>query len=120
MIIKIKNLEIDTIVGVYDWESEHSRKLIFNAQMEVDDEKSMSSDDLKDTIDYDLITNQIKDYVGNNRCHLIEKMVGDILKLIMQEKRIVKCTLEIDKLKVYDFVDSFSVSKTITRDDSTN
>lgn len=115
MIIKIKNLEINTNIGVYDWENDHNRKLVFNVVIESDDEKSMKSDDLTDTIDYDSITNQIKDYVQNNRCKLIEKMVGDILDLIMSDKRISKCTLEIDKLKVYDFVDSFSVSKTQIR-----
>ncbi len=112
MIIKIKNLRLDTSLGVYDWEKDHKRTLIFNAEIEVADESSMKSDDVKDTVDYDKITNQIKNYVDNNYCHLIEKMVGDILDLIMQDPKIKKCTLEVDKLKVYDFVDSFSVSKT--------
>ncbi len=115
MIIKIKNLKIDTTLGVYDWEKNHQRTLLFNAEIHSNCQKAIVSDDIKDTIDYDQITNQIRDYVANNHCCLIEKMVGQILDLIMQDQRISSCTLEVDKLKVYDFVDSFSVTQTRTR-----
>ena len=115
MIIKIKNLKIDTILGVYEWEENHQRTLLFNVEIESDCQNAVVSDNIKDTIDYDHITNQIRDYVANNRCRLIEKMVSQILDLIMQDERISKCTLEVDKLKVYDFVDSFSVTQTQTR-----
>ena len=112
MIINIKNLRIKTNIGVYNWEKEFPRQIIINAEIETDDTKAMQSDNLKDAVDYDIIINKIKNFIENNHCHLIEKMVGEILDLIMEDKRIKKCTLEIDKLKVYDFVDAFSVKET--------
>ena len=74
MIIKIKNLKIDTFLGVYDWENNYLRSLLFNVEIKSDCQNSTISDDIKDTIDYDHITNQIRNYVENNRCYLIEKM----------------------------------------------
>ncbi|MFT6077752.1 MAG: dihydroneopterin aldolase [Myxococcota bacterium] len=115
MIIKIKNLRVETSLGIYEWEKTHPRTLVFNAQMEGNFDKSIISDKIEDTLDYDKITNQILDYTKNNYCHLIEKMVGEILDLIMQDHRISKATLEIDKVGVYDFVDSFSITQTKTR-----
>lgn len=115
MIIKIKNLRIDTFIGVYEWEKDFKRTLIFNAQIETDHEDSMKSDDLKDTIDYDKITNQIKEFAQNNHYKLIEKLTDEVLDLIMQDDRIKSCTLEVDKLKVYDFVDSYSIVKNKSR-----
>lgn len=112
MIIKIKNLRLKTIIGVYKWEENFDREIIVNAIIETNHVQSMQSDNVKDAIDYDVIVNKIKNFVENSRCKLIEKMVGEILNLIMEDKRITKCTLEIDKLKVYDFVDSFSVAQT--------
>ena len=109
MIIRIKNLRLTTTIGVYKWEETHQRTLIFNVEIETDFIDGMKSDNLKDAIDYDVVVNQIKNFVENNHCQLIEKMVGDLLDLIMQDKRIKRCTLEVDKTKVYDFVDSFSV-----------
>lgn len=115
MIIRIKNLKLESFVGVYDWEKKHKRTLVFNVAIEVDDEASAKSDKISDTVDYDKIIAKIKDYVANNYCHLIEKMAGDILDLIMQDQRIKECSLEVDKLQVYDFLDSFSVQKTAKR-----
>jgi dihydroneopterin aldolase len=115
MIIKIKNLKIATTIGVYKWEETHQRTLIFNVEIETDLIDGMKSDDLKDSIDYDIVVNQIKHFVENHHCQLIEKMVGELLDLIMQDKRIKRCTLEVDKTKVYDFVDSFSVTQTRLR-----
>jgi dihydroneopterin aldolase len=115
MIIKVKNLKLATAIGVYKWEETYQRTLIFNVEIETDFTDGMKSDNLKDAIDYDVIVNQIKHFVQNNRCQLIERMVGDLLDLIMQDERIKRCTLEVDKLKVYDFVDSFSVTQTRLR-----
>lgn len=115
MIIRIKNLRINTILGVYEWEKDISRTLLFNVEIETDHENAMKSDDLKDTIDYDQITNQIKDFIQNNRYKLIEKIASEVIDLIMKDSRIKRCTLEVDKLKVYDFVDSYSIIKTKSR-----
>ena len=118
MIIKVKNLKLNTNIGVYDWEKTHSRTLIFNVIIETDFIEGIKSDNLKDIIDYDVIVNHIKNFVENNRCQLIEKMVGEILNIIMQDKRIKRCDLEVDKLKVVDFVDSFSITQTRFNSDS--
>ncbi len=112
MIIKIKNLKLATTIGVYEWEETYQRTLVFNVEIETDFTEGMKSDNLKDAIDYDIIVNQIKDFAQNNHCQLIEKMVGELLDSIMKDKRIKRCTLEVDKPKVYDFVDSFSVTQT--------
>ncbi|MFT5703059.1 MAG: FolB domain-containing protein [Rickettsiales bacterium] len=115
MIIKIKNLRIETFLGIYEWEKTHPRTLIFNVQIDGDFEKSIFTDKIEDTLDYDKITNQIRDYTKNNYCHLIEKIVGELLELIMEDQRIKSCTLEVDKTGVYDFVDSFSITQTKNR-----
>lgn len=111
MIIKIKNLRLKTIVGVYEWEQNYLRDIIINLRIETDNNASMQSDQLSDTIDYDVIIAKIKNFAENNRCQLIEKMVGSILDEIMQDSRIKKCRLEIDKVGVYEELDSLSVTQ---------
>ena len=41
----------------------------------------------------------------------IEKMVDKVIDLIMEDKRIKKCELEIDKVGAVKDVDSFSVTE---------
>jgi dihydroneopterin aldolase len=110
MIIKIKNLRLQTIIGVYDWEKTVNREIIINAELTTNYTKSKDSDDLADTIDYDLIILKLKNLVANKRFKLIEKMAQSAMDEILQDPRISKCKLEIDKVGVVENVDAFSVT----------
>ena len=109
MIIKIKNLRLKTKIGVYDFEKNLNREIIINAEIEIKNDKSASSDKLSDTVDYDNLTTQIKNLVKENQFKLIEKLAGEIVKKIMKDQRIKRCKVEIDKTKAIKEVESFSV-----------
>jgi dihydroneopterin aldolase len=111
MILKIKNLRLKTILGIYQWEEDILREIIINVEIETDHDQALSSDDIKDAIDYDLITGEIKQIVINQKFKLIEKMVGQIMVMIMQDLRIKKCRLEIDKVGAVEDLESFSVTE---------
>ena len=110
MLIKIKNMRLTTKMGVYDWEKDFARELIINAVLEINGSAPAKTDKIADTVDYDFVINLIKDHIANNYHQLLEKMVGDILDKIMINPLIKSASLEIDKVGVYDFVESFSVS----------
>lgn len=110
MLIKIKNLKLKTFLGVYEWEKSHDREIIINAEIYTDHDESTVSDHLSDTIDYDEIIGKIKNLINEQRFKLIEKMAGEVMKKIMEDSRINKCKLEIDKVGVVDGIDSFSVT----------
>jgi dihydroneopterin aldolase len=115
MIIKIKNFRLSTILGIYDWEQDFDREVIINAEIHTNYDKARYSNSINDTIDYDNIIKQIKQLLASKKFQLIEKMAQEILDLIMKDVRIEKCTLEVDKVKVVDEVDSFSISLTQER-----
>lgn len=110
MLIKIKNLRLKTILGVYDWEENIDREIIINAEIQTDLIDSLKSDDIADTIDYDSIIATIKNLITKKRFKLIEKMAAELINEIMQDQRIKRCKLEIDKVGVVEGVDSFSVT----------
>ena len=110
MIIKIKNFKLKTIVGIYDWEQDFQREILINAKIHTNSTKAKISNNISDTIDYDLIINKIKQFVINNKFQLIEKMAQEIMDLIMSDQRISKCKLEIDKVGAVDCLESFSVT----------
>lgn len=115
MIIKIKNLKLKTIIGIYDFEQSIDREIIINAKIKTNHTKSLESDDIKDAIDYDQITNKIKNIVKNNRYKLIEKLTQAIMDEIMQDTRITECKLEIDKVGAVEDLESFSITITQSR-----
>ncbi len=110
MLIKIKNYKVTANIGIYDWEKNVNRELIINAEIETDYLASFQSDDISDTIDYDSIYSKIKNYFKSSKVKLIEKIAGDLINLIMEDQRIKRCKLEVDKMRVFEDIDSFSVT----------
>jgi 7,8-dihydroneopterin aldolase/epimerase/oxygenase len=110
MLLKIKNLRLKTNLGVYDWEKTFDREIIVNLEIETDFLDSLTSDNLEDAIDYDAISQKVKNFITINKFGLIEKMAKDLLDEILQDKRIKRCKLEIDKVGSIDFVESASIT----------
>lgn len=110
MLIKIKNLRLKTILGIHAWEENVDREIIINAEIETKHLNSHFSDDINDTIDYDIIVTKIKNLIQSKRFKLIEKMVAEIVDAIMEDKRIFRCKVEVDKVGVIEGVDSFSIT----------
>jgi FolB domain-containing protein len=109
MILKIKNLKLKTILGVHQWEGKIDREIIINAKIETNHLKSLESDEISDSIDYDLIVSKIKNLIATSRFKLVEKMAQQVMNEILQDKRITKCKLEIDKVGAVEGLESFSV-----------
>jgi FolB domain-containing protein len=110
MLIKIKNLRLKTVIGIHPFEEKINRDIIINAIITVDYERSLQSDNIEDTLDYDSITTKIKSLIAANRYKLIEKMACEVVNLIMAEEKVSKCELEIDKVGAVENVDSFSIT----------
>lgn len=113
MQIHIANLRLRTIIGIYDWEKENKQDVIINITIEFDGSKAGKSDNIEDTIDYKNITKEIIRYVENGKFNLIEKLVGGIGDIVMNDKRILKSTTTVDKPGALRFTDSVSVTNTI-------
>ena len=110
MLLKIKNLKLQTVLGVHLWEEKINRGIIINVEIESDFIKSLQSDDIDDTIDYDLITTEIKKLIASKRFKLVETMAQKIMDQIMEDSRIKRCKIEIDKVGAVEAVESFSVT----------
>ncbi|MCK5391899.1 MAG: FolB domain-containing protein, partial [Deltaproteobacteria bacterium] len=59
MIIKIKNLKLRTIVGIYEWEKKTKQDIVINVEIEFDGSKAIETDNIEDTVDYKTITKKI-------------------------------------------------------------
>ncbi|GFZ80339.1 hypothetical protein RLOatenuis_1480 [Rickettsiales bacterium] len=93
--IYIDRLKVKGSVGVHAWERACKRSFFINAELTVDYDPA--SDEISDTIDYSELSSNIIDFVANASCNLVEKLACDILQLIMQDKKVVCCKLEVVK-----------------------
>lgn len=109
MIIKIKNLRLRAIIGIYDWERENKQDVIVNLQMFFDGQKAAQTDAIVDTVNYKSITKAIIAFVENSSFQLIESMASRIADLVLGDPLVLKTTVEIDKPHALRFADSVSI-----------
>ena len=109
MIIKIKNLRVKTILGVYGFERKKERELILNLEVTTDAYKK-GSDDLIDTLDYDTaIVKMLVRETQSTSYNLIEKLADHLLEKLMQVKGIKAVKMEVEKPSCIKGVESVSI-----------
>ncbi len=113
MIIKIENLKLRTIIGVFDWEKEKKQDVNINIELEFDGTMAGKNDRIEDTVDYKSLNKKIINYVEKESFNLLEKMVVSIGSIIMEDKKIKKAIVRVDKPGALRFADSVSVTHTI-------
>lgn len=114
--IKIRNLHAMTVLGIYEWEKAARRLVIFNIEIQVEDDKAFTSDAIQDAVDYSLIEDQLVSNLAGKQYNLIEKMVADTARLIFSlDNRIVNIMVEADKPGALRQADSVAVACSFSR-----
>lgn len=114
MIIRIKNLRLRTVIGIYDWEKKIKQDVILNIKIEFDGRQASQTDNIDDSVNYKTITKQIIALVEENSFGLVEKIVGDVLDVIMAIPKVVSASVEVDKPGALRYTDSVSVEDSRT------
>jgi D-erythro-7,8-dihydroneopterin triphosphate epimerase len=109
-VVKIKKLFLRAFVGYNDHEVGKLQDLIINIEMEYDSHACRFTDSQLDAMDYKSITKEIVTVVENQTFNLIETVAQKILDVIMKEKKVLRATVEVDKVHALRFADSVSVT----------
>ena len=93
----IKDLEIETIIGIFGWEREVKQTVRISLEMSFDISKAGKSDQIEDALDYKKIGKSIVNLVENSSFFLVEKMAEEIAKLVLKNKQIKDISLKVEK-----------------------
>lgn len=94
-IIFLGGLEIDTIIGIYDWERERRQTVILDVEMAFDIQKAAATDDIHYALDYKTVSDRIISFVKASEFLLVERLISELADLIRTEFNVpwVKITL---------------------------
>ena len=109
MNLRIKNLRLRTIIGINDWERVEKQDVVINLELELDGIRAMETDRIEDTVNYKSLTKRVISEVEKSEFYLIEKMAEHILQVVLEDPKIKKATVEVDKPGALRFADSVSV-----------
>lgn len=94
-IIFLGGLQIEAIIGIYDWERETRQTVILDIEMAFDIQKAAETDDIKYTLDYKAVSKRVIAFVETSSFFLVEKLTVEIANIIRNEFDVpwVKITL---------------------------
>ncbi|MFT7266866.1 MAG: dihydroneopterin aldolase [Porticoccus sp.] len=96
-IVYIKNLEIDTIIGIHDWERQSRQIVSIDLEMATDIRKAAKSEDIRLTVNYSAVSVRLMDFVQSSEFLLIEAMAEKVADIILHEFGISWLRLRIGK-----------------------
>lgn len=95
--IRILDLRVDCIVGVYPHERETPQPLFFDLELACELRKSAASDALPDTVDYDALSQRIRSAVEDSECLLLERVAAMVLGLCVETPGVRAATVRVRK-----------------------
>lgn len=84
-IIFVRDLKVDCIIGVWEWERKIRQTLHIDLDLGTDISKSAASDNLDDTLDYKAVTTSIREFVSASEYNLVETLAEKIAALVQEQ-----------------------------------
>ena len=93
----IEGLEIDCVIGIYDWERKIRQPVVLDIEMASDNRKPAASDDIADTLDYKSISKRLIQFVGESSFGLVEALAENCCRIIIDEFGVDQVKLRLSK-----------------------
>ena len=84
-IIFIRDLRIDTVIGIYDWERSIRQTIRLDLEMATDIARAAASDRIEDTLNYKAVAKRIIAFVEQSEFQLVETLAERIAELVRRE-----------------------------------
>lgn len=96
-IVFIRDLEIDTVIGIFDWEREIKQTVRIDLEMGFDISRAAASDQIEDALDYKAVAKRLIEFVGGSEFQLVETLAERCTEIVRQEFAVPWVRLTVDK-----------------------
>jgi dihydroneopterin aldolase/D-erythro-7,8-dihydroneopterin triphosphate epimerase len=108
--IEIKDLLLRTIIGINEEERRKRQDVLINIIMFADMHAAGASDDIADAVNYRTITKQVIQRVEGSQFYLVEKMAAEIADICLQDPRVERVRVSVEKPGALRFARSVGVT----------
>ncbi len=96
-IVYIRDLRMDAVIGIYEWEKRIKQQININLEMGWDNSVPAASDDIKDTLNYKASAKLVKELVASSQYELVETLAEKIAELLLKEMQIPWIKVQVGK-----------------------
>lgn len=84
-IVFLRDLRVDTIIGIYEWERTTRQVVGIDLEMAADVAGAAATDSIDDALDYKAISKRVVDFVGASSFQLVETLAEEIARVVREE-----------------------------------
>ena len=95
--VYIKDLKVETIIGIFEWEREVKQIISVDIEMDFDNKKAARSDDIKDALDYKKVGKRVVAFIEGSKVKLVESLAEKVAKIILKEFPVSRLVLTLSK-----------------------
>ena len=84
-IVYIRELEVETVIGIYDWEREVRQTVCLDLEMGTDIRDAAATEDIDNTLNYKSVSKRLIAFIEQSEFLLVETMAEEVAQIVMQE-----------------------------------
>jgi len=111
----IKNILARGIIGIRDWEREKLQDILINIDLYTEIRKPEAPDDISECIDYSEVAKKVMRHAETAKRFTLEALAEDIALMCLQDNRVLKTTVRVEKPGAVRFSESVGVEITRSR-----
>lgn len=83
--IFLRELKVETIIGVWDWERKIRQTVSIDLEMGSDIRRAAKTDSIDDTLNYKAVSKRVQQFVADSEFQLVETMAEKIAEVVLSE-----------------------------------
>jgi dihydroneopterin aldolase len=96
-IVYIRDLKVDTIIGIYDWEREVRQTVSLDLEMAHDISEAARSDNIEHTLNYKAVAKRLIAFIEDSEFLLVETMAEQVAAIVREEFNVPWLKLRLSK-----------------------
>lgn len=84
-IVFIRDLQVETVIGIYDWERKIRQTISLDIDMATDIQKAATTDNIDDTLSYKTVAKRLIAFIEESEYELVEALAEKICSIIREE-----------------------------------
>ena len=96
--IFLRDLRIETVIGIFDWEREIKQTVVLDLEMGADVARAAASDHIDDALDYKAVAKRLIAFVEESEFQLVETLAERCAAIVQEEFSVPWLRLTLNKI----------------------
>lgn len=93
----IEALEIECVIGIYDWERKIKQPVVLDIEMGFDNTRPAATDNIEDTLNYKAVSKRLIQFVSESEFGLVESLAERCAAIILDEFGVAHVRIRLSK-----------------------